>query len=142
MRLIVLAQGKLKDRGLRALVDDYLGRVRKHVHCDEHEVKDEAQLIRSVPKECTLVALEVQGESLSSTEFSRQLERWLTLGKGNVAFAIGGADGLPKALTEQAAFSLSLSPLTLPHRLARLVLAEQLYRALSILRSEPYARED
>jgi 23S rRNA (pseudouridine1915-N3)-methyltransferase len=142
VRIVVLAQGKLKDRGLRALVDDYVSRVRRHVHCDELELKDRTELLRSVPKDCTLVALEVKGKSLSSSEFSRQLERWLASGKGNVAFAIGGADGLPKELSEQAAFSLSLSPLTLPHRLARLVLAEQLYRAVSIMRSEPYARED
>jgi 23S rRNA (pseudouridine1915-N3)-methyltransferase len=142
VRLVVLAQGKLKDRGLRALVDDYLNRVRKHVHCDEVETKDEAQLMRSVPKDCTLVALEVHGKRISSSEFARQLERWLATGKGNVAFAIGGAEGLPRELSQGAAYSLSLSSFTLPHRLARLLLAEQLYRALSILRSEPYARED
>ncbi|HET9932448.1 MAG TPA: 23S rRNA (pseudouridine(1915)-N(3))-methyltransferase RlmH, partial [Polyangiaceae bacterium] len=70
------------------------------------------------------------------------LERWLAQGKGVIAFAIGGAEGLPAEFSKRAQHRLSLSRLTLPHRLARLLLAEQLYRALSIARGEPYARED
>lgn len=142
MRLLIIAQGKLKDRGLRALVDDYLSRIKRYARCEEIEVKDASQLLSVVPAEATLVALEVDGEQLSSSALATRVERWLGRGKGLVAFVIGGAEGLPKEIGARADHRLSLSSLTLPHRLARLILAEQLYRSLSILRGEPYARED
>jgi 23S rRNA (pseudouridine1915-N3)-methyltransferase len=72
---------------------------------------------------------------------AKRVERWSSRGKGIVAFVIGGADGIPADLLSRADARLSLSTLTLPHRLARVVLAEQLYRAMTILRGEPYARE-
>lgn len=142
MRLVVLAQGKLKDRALRSLLDDYFGRIQKYVRCDEVEVKQASDLLRALPSDALLVALEVDGDACTSSEFSRKLERWASRGKGIVAFAIGGAEGLPAEVSQRADHRLSLSTMTLPHRLARLLLAEQLYRALSILRGEPYARED
>lgn len=142
MRLIVVAVGKLKDRGLRAAADDYLARIRRVVRCDEIEVKSDAALGRAVPDGALSVALEVDGDTPSSEAFSRRLEAWASRGKGEVAFLIGGADGIPGDVSRAADARLSLSHFTLPHRLARVVLYEQLYRALSILRGEPYARED
>ncbi|HLV67855.1 MAG TPA: 23S rRNA (pseudouridine(1915)-N(3))-methyltransferase RlmH [Polyangiaceae bacterium] len=141
MKLVILAEGKLKDRALRGLVDDYLKRIRRYARCEELELGGPAELSRAVPADATLIALEVDGEAVSSVELSKRLERWMTRGKGVVAFAIGGAEGLPRALSERADVRLSLSPLTLPHRLARLILVEQLYRAFTIARGEPYARE-
>ena len=142
MKLQFIAQGKLKDKGLRALVDDYLGRIRRYARCEELELRDAEGFERVNRDGVFVVALEVDGEALSSTELSRKLERWLSQGKGVVAFAIGGAEGLPRSFSGSADFRLSLSRLTLPHRLARLLLAEQVYRALSIARGEPYAREE
>ena len=142
MRLFVIAVGKLRDRPLRVVADDYLARVRRHVRCDELELASSEQVLRRVPEGATLVALDPRGQALTSPEFARRLERWASQGKGEVAFLIGGADGIPEPAIERANASLSLSTLTLPHRLARVVLVEQLYRALSILRGEPYARED
>ena len=78
---------------------------------------------------------------MTSREF-RKAEGWGSRGKGDVAFVIGAADGIPEALVQASHARLSLSTLTLPHRLARVVLFEQLYRAFTILRGEPYARED
>lgn len=141
MKIVVLAHGKLKERALRELVDDYLGRIRRYARCEEIEVKDAAELARAVPKDALLVALEVSGDQVSSVGLSERLARWGAQGKGVVAFVIGGAEGLPSALSAQAAARLSLSSLTLPHRLARLILVEQLYRAFTIARGEPYARE-
>ncbi|MEB2312918.1 MAG: 23S rRNA (pseudouridine(1915)-N(3))-methyltransferase RlmH [Sorangiineae bacterium] len=142
MRLVVVAVGRIRERALRAVADDYLGRVRRYARAEEVEVKDAAALARSVPSEALLVALEVDGERPSSTALARSLERWTTRGKGLVAFVIGGAEGLPGELSARADARLSLSSLTLPHRLARIILYEQLYRAFTILRGEPYARED
>ncbi|HKY40603.1 MAG TPA: 23S rRNA (pseudouridine(1915)-N(3))-methyltransferase RlmH [Polyangiaceae bacterium] len=141
MKLVILAAGKVKSREVRALADDYLGRIRRYVKCDEIEVKSAKELSGVLPKDALLVALEVDGDAVTSTELSRRIERWGSTGKGVVAFVIGGADGIPKDLSRSAAARLSLSKLTLPHRLARVLLLEQLYRALSILHGEPYARE-
>jgi 23S rRNA (pseudouridine1915-N3)-methyltransferase len=141
VKLVVIAAGRLKERELRAVADDYLGRIRRCVKCDEIEVKSAKDLAGAVPESALLVALEVEGEALTSTELSRRVERWGSTGKGVVAFIIGDADGIPPELSRSAAARISLSRLTLPHRLARIVLLEQLYRSLSILRGEPYARE-
>jgi 23S rRNA (pseudouridine1915-N3)-methyltransferase len=141
VKLVIVAQGKLKDDGLRALTDDYLRRLRRHVPCLEIEAKDGLALLRAIPADALLVALTVEGEALSSPELAKRLERWMSQGKGAVAFVIGGAEGLPKEVEQRASQRLSLSRMTLPHRLARVILAEQLYRAISILRGEPYARE-
>ena len=141
MKLIILAAGKLKERELRAVADDYLGRIRRYVKCDEIEVKAAKDLAGAVPSDATLVALEVEGDAVTSTELSKRVERWGSTGKGVVCFLIGDAEGIPKDLSRRASARLSLSKLTLPHRLARVLLLEQLYRSLSILRGEPYARE-
>ena len=142
MRFYVVAAGRLKDKSLRAVADDYFARVRRYARCDEIEVKDDRALAKAIPPDSLVVALEVDGESVTSTELSQRVERWTSRGKGAVTFVIGGAEGIPSELSRAAAARLSLSRLTLPHRLARVLLAEQLYRALSILRGEPYARED
>ena len=141
MKLIIIAAGKLKERELRTVADDYLGRIRRYVKCDEVEVKSAKHLAGAVPSDALVVALEVDGDAVTSTELSKRVERWGSTGKGVVAFVVGDADGIPKELSRSAAARLSLSKLTLPHRLARVLLLEQLYRALSILRGEPYARE-
>lgn len=141
MKLSVVAQGKLKEPAYRALADDYLGRIRRYVRVDEIEVKDGDALERVAPAESLRVALEVSGKAHTSEGFARELERWGRHGKGDVAFFIGGAEGLPRELSRTASERISLSSFTLPHRLARIVLLEQLYRALTILRGEPYARE-
>ncbi len=141
MKVLVVAAGRLKEREWRALADDYLGRIRRYVKCDEIEVKSAKDLAGALPSDALVVALEVEGDAVTSTELSKRLERWSSTGKGVVAFVIGDADGIPKDLSRSATARLSLSKLTLPHRLARVFLLEQIYRSLSILRGEPYARE-
>ena len=142
MRLYVVAAGRIREKSLRAVADDYLERIRRYGRCDEIEVKNAADLARATPPAATLVALEPDGDAPTSREFARRLERWTSTGKGEVAFLIGGADGIPQELATRAVARVSLSSLTLPHRLARVVLLEQIYRAFTILRGEPYARED
>jgi 23S rRNA (pseudouridine1915-N3)-methyltransferase len=142
VRIVVIAVGRLRERAWRELCDDYLGRIRRSVRCDEIELKTPADIAARIPQGAFVVALEVKGQSLSSDELARRLEQWGRRGKGEIAFLIGGAEGLPPALSAKADVKLSLSSLTLPHRLARVLLCEQIYRGLSILRGEPYARED
>ena len=141
MKLTVVAAGKIKEKALRTVADDYVGRIRRYTRFDEVETRDERGLEKAVPGGALLVALEVWGKQLSSEEFARHLERWTSHGKGEVAFVIGAAEGIPKGLSKAASFHLSLSTMTLPHRLARVLLFEQVYRGFSILRGEPYARE-
>jgi 23S rRNA (pseudouridine1915-N3)-methyltransferase len=141
MKFVIVAVGKIRDAPLRAVADDYLGRVRRYVGCDEREAKDGSQLERLTPEGALRVALEVNGEQLTSPKLAQRVEEWSRRGKGVIAFYIGGAEGIPADVSARADYRISLSRLTLPHRLARVLLAEQLYRAMTILRGEPYARE-
>lgn len=141
MKIRIVAVGRVKRGALRELLDDYVGRLRRYCAVEEVELKDGPRVAEQIAKaasEATLVALDVRGQALSSRQLARRLERLASRGKGVVAFAIGGADGLPPAILEAAHKRWSLSSLTFPHRLARLVLSEQLYRGMTILRGEPY----
>ena len=144
MRISIIAVGKIKQAGLRAELDDYLGRIRRYATCDEIELKDgtDAELRqrfdKAIPKRAQTVALEVDGKSLSSQGLA-ELVRRTELAAIPLAFLIGGAYGLPETVSSAAHTRLSLSAMTLPHRLARVVLAEQVYRAFTILRNEPYS---
>jgi 23S rRNA (pseudouridine1915-N3)-methyltransferase len=103
-------------------------------------LKAEAALIRArLPKRSHVVALDEHGRSWTSTELAKQLGRWLELGS-DVALLVGSADGLHADIKTDAQQSWSLSPLTLPHGMVRVVVAEQLYRAWSILHNHPYHR--
>jgi 23S rRNA (pseudouridine1915-N3)-methyltransferase len=146
VRLSIFAVGKIKERGIREAIDDYVGRVSRHFPLDEVEVRDAppaelgATLEKRLPPAAHVVALDVDGKAMSSEGFARWLDARMSQGKGRVVFLIGGAEGLPPSMRARADEKLSLSAMTLPHRLARLFLAEQLYRAVTILRGEPYAR--
>ncbi len=138
MRIIVRAVGKLRDRRLASLCDEYLERVRHHLPMAVEEVDADEGLLRKLPPGSEIVALEPGGDAWRTEDFARYLERNMVAGTRALVFVIGGADGLGAATVKQARRRLSLSPLTLPHRLARLVLCEQIYRAVSIIRGEPY----
>lgn len=104
-------------------------------------VEDESRrLLAAVPGGARVVALDERGTAWTTLELANRLERWMHEGRA-LALLIGGADGLAPACIEEAEHRWSLSPLTLPHGLARIVVAEQLYRASTILRRHPYHRE-
>jgi 23S rRNA (pseudouridine1915-N3)-methyltransferase len=116
-----------------------LSRLRHYARVEEREIRDEARILRAVPEESRLVALAREGEPWTSVDLSQWTARW-ELESRDIAFAIGGAEGLPHAVLERAERIFSLSRLTFPHELARLLLYEQLYRAYTIRRGEPYHR--
>ena len=87
-----------------------------------------------------IIVLDERGTDLTTVQLAQRLEEWMRDG-GDTAFVIGGADGIDAALKQQADESIRLSTLTLPHAMARLILCEQLYRALSVVRNHPYHRE-
>ena len=101
----------------------------------------EAERIRAaLPKRCFKVVLDERGRLSATADIARRIEHWKQDGR-DVAFVIGGADGTASALQQDADLVLSLSPLTLPHGLCRILLSEQLYRAASLLAGHPYHRE-
>jgi 23S rRNA (pseudouridine1915-N3)-methyltransferase len=155
LRLCLVAVGKIKEPGLRAAIDEYFERVRRHYSIDEIELRDGpapqqiAAFAKHVPPAAHVVGLDAAGTAKTSEDFARWLGQKLGQGKGSVAFLLGGAEGLPAPVLDlrgppaqgfRATEILSLSKMTFSHRLARLVLAEQLYRATTILHNEPYAR--
>ena len=140
MKLVVRAVGKLRDRRLESLCEEYCSRVRRHLPVEIGEVDDDDGLLRGLPAGTEIIALEPGGDAWTTAEFTKYLEKRMVAGTRAIAFLIGGADGLSPETVKKATRRLSLSPLTLPHRLARLLLCEQIYRAISIIRGEPYNR--
>jgi 23S rRNA (pseudouridine1915-N3)-methyltransferase len=145
VKIAIVAVGKVKQAGLRAELDDYLGRVKRYAGFSEIELKDgsEAEVIarfeKAIPVRAKRIALEVGGKALTSQGLADVVAHAERTAVPTLAFLIGGSYGLPPGLSQHADMQLSLSAMTLPHRLARLVLAEQLYRAFTILRGEPYS---
>jgi 23S rRNA (pseudouridine1915-N3)-methyltransferase len=156
MRVHLCAVGRLRAGPERAMIDDYVlrfnrtGRALGLGPLAEAEVEDRkgggmeaeaALLSRVVPSGAVTVVLDERGRTLSSIEFADQLARWRDAGRQDVAFCIGGADGLAPSLRASADFALSFGAMVWPHMLVRVMLAEQLYRAASILAGSPYHRE-
>lgn len=102
-------------------------------------LEEGSKMLAAVPEGANLTALEVRGKPLSTEELAKQLNQWLQKGRDQ-ALLIGGPDGLAPECLARAGLKWSLSPLTLPHGLVRVVVAEQLYRAWSILKNHPYHR--
>jgi 23S rRNA (pseudouridine1915-N3)-methyltransferase len=141
VKLSVLAVGKLRDAWVQEGCEEYARRLRPKLPLELVELKDDDDLVRRLSKSRGLVwALDERGKQLSSAELANKLQELMSSGEHGVSFLIGGADGLPQDIVKKANFTWSLGRLTLPHRLARLILLEQLYRALSIIRGEPYHR--
>jgi len=154
MRIHLLSVGRRMPKWVAAGFDDYARRLppecalrlieitpgRRGQDSAAQAVALEGQrLLKSVPKGACVIALERSGEAWSSAELARQLDGWLAGGR-DLALLIGGADGLARDCLERAERHWSLSPLTLPHQLVRVILAEQLYRAWSLLQGHPYHR--
>ena len=139
-KIEIIAVGKLKDASLRALCDDFYKRCRRHVSIVEAESRDLSQLVKRIDTRKKVIVLDERGTQPTSREFAMLLQNWLEQVDG-VQMLIGGADGFDEATRKRADYVLSLSKMTLAHRLARVVLAEQLYRAVSIADGSPYHRD-
>lgn len=159
MRLQVLAVGRLKAGPERDLVARYRGRIEAMARasgissCELSEIPEgrerqapdrqasEAGALLARTGQAALVAFDERGKSLSSEEFAGRLGAWRDAGTA-LAFAIGGADGLHTEIRDRAELVLSFGRLTLPHQLVRILVLEQIYRALTILSGHPYHRGD
>ena len=138
MKILVRAVGKMRDRRLESVCQEYVDRARRHLPVAVEEVDSDADLLHNLPAGAEVVALEPGGDCWTTSEFIKYLEQRMVQGTRAIAFLIGGAEGLTATTVKAAKRRLSLSPLTLPHRLARVILCEQIYRALSAVRGEPY----
>lgn len=151
MRIRILCVGRIKDGPERDMLDDYLSRARKTGAglgvrgVEEIEVADgggrekEGERLMAKATATRIIRLDERGEQLSSEEFARRLTRWKDAGE-DVDFLIGGADGHAPATVLAVKSVIALGPQTWPHRLVRVMLAEQVYRALSIAAGSPYHR--
>jgi 23S rRNA (pseudouridine1915-N3)-methyltransferase len=152
MRVVVAVVGKPRHPGLAAAIEDYEKRAARYWPLEVREVREEParsgsadlvrereseRLVAAIPTSAQVVACELSGRGMASTEFASWLQQQRERAR-DVAFLIGGAIGLGETARARASISLALAPWTLPHELARLVLAEQLYRAGTIVRGEPY----
>lgn len=156
MRLLIVAVGHKMPDWVAAGFAEYLKRMPREARielvelkpekraggktCDQVKEAEKARILAALPKDCELVALDERGEHPTTLELAENMKTWLRGGR-DVAFVIGGADGLHQDIKRQAGKMLSLSHLTLPHGLARVVLAEQLYRAMTVIQNHPYHRE-
>lgn len=151
MQISIIAVGRARKGPERELFDSFAGRLNPPIELVEVEerrplpiaakVRREGELLRArVPKGAVTVALDGRGKALSSEDLAAQLDRWRDDGIGEIAFLIGGADGLDHAVIETAMLTLSLGAMTWPHLLVRGMLAEQLYRAEQIHSGHPYHR--
>lgn len=141
MRLSILAIGKLRDPWVLSGCAEYEKRLRPRLPVEIIEVKDEEQLLKKLPSRHKIWVLDERGEQPSSRELSIRLQQVYLSGLAGLTLCIGGADGHSDQLRQRADYLLGLSKLTLPHRLARLIVLEQIYRAQSILDGSPYHRE-
>jgi 23S rRNA (pseudouridine1915-N3)-methyltransferase len=152
LRIRILCIGRMKDGPERALVDDYLARAQKAGKALGYRAVEEAELNSSTKEDegkrlltrhgaGVLVRLDERGESWTSLELAKQLAKWRDAGEDAVSFVIGGADGTSADVAKAARHSMSFGVQTWPHRLVRVMIAEQVYRALSIEAGSPYHRE-
>jgi 23S rRNA (pseudouridine1915-N3)-methyltransferase len=142
--------GKTKEPAIEALTAEYLKRISRYVAVEGVALRDEAPLLESrgrvassrrgtkASANSTLVLMDSQGRELSSEQFARFLRDYQDRNPLPLVFAVGPADGFSEATKARAQHTMSLGKITLPHGLARVVLLEQVYRALTILKGHPY----
>ncbi|WP_455228195.1 23S rRNA (pseudouridine(1915)-N(3))-methyltransferase RlmH, partial [Kingella denitrificans] len=152
----VLAVGNKMPRWVDEAVQEYAKRFGRDVQYTLKEIKpekrgagvnaaqgmaaEEKRILEALPDNAFLVVLDERGKAPTSVELAQYMQRWQQDGE-HVCFVIGGADGMTDALKQKARLMLRLSSLTLPHGMVRVLLTEQLYRAVSILQNHPYHRE-
>jgi len=142
VKIFVGAIGKLKEPYFVAAEEAYVKRLRPYCTLTVHEAKDEAALLKVLPDGAQLYVFDERGESLTSAQFAELLAGEAQHGAGApLAFLIGGADGHSDVVRKRAKKLIAFGKLTIAHRLVRILVLEQLYRAFKIVRGEPYHRE-
>ena len=144
MRFIFISVGKQNDSDIADAVADYTKRIGRYFLVEwkiipTSDVEKEAEsILKTLNNGDFVVVLDDKGKELNTIELSEFIEKRMSASDKRIVFVIGGAYGLSRSLTERANFKWSLSRLTFPHQLVRLILAEALYRAISVIKKEPY----
>ena len=139
----IICVGKLKEGYLRDGVDDYLNRIRKYHKIeiieliDSNIVKEGEEILKHINSRDYLIATDIYGESLSSLELSKKIDK-IFLSNSNITFIIGGSNGIREDIKKRCNYLLSFSKMTFPHGVFRLILMEQIYRSFKILNNETY----
>jgi len=159
MKVTILAVGKLKEKYLKTGISEYQKRLSRFCSLEIVEVEDEKapeslseageaivkqregeRILKKLDERSKVIVLDIKGEKLDSVEFARKIQSYMTLGSSSLIFVIGGSLGLDDEVIKKADLRLSLSDMTFPHQLARLIILEQIYRAFKIINNEPYHR--
>ncbi len=151
MKCTLISVGEMKNSHLKKVAGDYRGRLEHHLQVEEKHVrkvrrgtakkvkqKEGQRLLGAVNEGSLVVAMTEGGKQMNSVEWARQINEWMVHGRQEVSFLIGGAHGLSRQVRTSADRRWSLSALTFPHEVAMMLMWEQLYRALTIIRKEPY----
>ncbi|GFI61377.1 ribosomal RNA large subunit methyltransferase H [Clostridiales bacterium] len=157
MKVTIIGVGRLKEKFWRDAVAEYSKRLGRYIKLDIIEVPDEkapetmsdaeveavkkregAGILKNIREGAFVIALSIKGKMLSSEELADFLGERMIRGDGNIVFVIGGSLGLSQEVLNRADFELSFSKMTFPHQLMRVILLEQFYRAIKIMRNEPY----
>jgi 23S rRNA (pseudouridine1915-N3)-methyltransferase len=157
MKITLLQTGKTTDKNISELVDLYSNRIKKYsgfeiitlpdvkntknMPVQEQKTKEATKIIQSVTDDDYIILLDERGKELRTLEFSGTLEKMFFLPKKRIVFIIGGPWGFSEAVYKRADYKMSLSKMTYPHQLVRLLFLEQLYRVFTIIKGEPYHHE-
>jgi 23S rRNA (pseudouridine1915-N3)-methyltransferase len=143
MRIHFIFLGKTRRAECRAMLEDYRARIGHYASIEITELREDSAALRrfAIEPAAAIVLLDAAGKHYTTAEFARWLRTQRDRGGAQpVVFLCGGAAGFPEALRRAATTKLSLSPMTMPHELARVVLAEQIYRGFTILSGHPYSK--
>ena len=151
MHFNIICVGKIKEAYLQTAIADYVTRLSKYVKIDIIEVpednspqtekrieKEGEMLLKRISSNSCIVALDLHGKEISSEKLAEYISNRAVSGCSDFSFVIGGSDGISKAITSKADMRLCLSPMTFTHQMIRLIIAEQLYRAMKINNGEQY----
>ena len=157
MKITLLQTGKTTDKHISELADLYSNRIKKYTGFEiitipdvkntknmpvqEQKAKEATKIIQSVTDDDYIILLDERGKELRTLEFSGTLEKMFFLPKKRIVFIIGGPCGVSDAVYKRADYKMSLSKMTYPHQLVRLLFLEQLYRVFTIIKGEPYHHE-
>jgi 23S rRNA (pseudouridine1915-N3)-methyltransferase len=157
MKITLLQTGKTTDKHVAEIVDLYTNRIKKYsvfeiitlpdlkntknMHIQEQKFKEATKILQSVSDDDYIILLDEKGREFTTVEFSKAMEKMFLLQKKRIVFVIGGPWGFSEAVYSKAYLKMSLSKMTFPHQLVRLLFLEQLYRVFTIIKGEPYHHE-
>lgn len=157
MKITLITVGKIKEKFFREAVSEYEKRLSRYCRLEIRETADEKtpekaseiqreqilqregeRILKLIPEDAFVAALEIEGKRLSSEAFAGEIERLAVGGTSQIVFVIGGSLGLHNMIKKRADLAVSFSDMTFPHQLMRVILLEQIYRAYRIINGEPY----